>query len=201
MRKNLSVYIFYLFLSLLSCFFILTAVFAQEDTNNANNQPNLQATCDLCGFCLNQNPEDIPSDWKSCAQCLYPDLYGGNVPDQPDGKTLITDPNTKEPPARKKGAVYTFLGCINTNLDSFQEAGAAVDVVSSILNVIFKLVGAAAFVYLVYGGFVILTSSGNPEKISYGKRIIIRSLIGIFIALSAVFIVGLIGQAFDLPMF
>ncbi|GIW63412.1 MAG: hypothetical protein KatS3mg091_214 [Patescibacteria group bacterium] len=193
MHKNLSVYIFYLFLVLLSGFFVFQIVNAQEI--------DPKATCDFCGYCEGVSGTQVPSDWKSCAECLYADVYGGNVPDEPDGKTLIIDQETKEPPARKKGAIYTFLGCINTNLSSFEESGAAVEVVGSILNIIFRLVGVAAFVYLIYGGFIILTSSGNPEKISYGKRIIIRALIGLFISLFSVFIVRFIGQLLDLPMF
>ena len=51
------------------------------------------------------------------------------------------------------------------------------------------LIGAAALLFLVYGGLKWLTSQGREEKITSGKNIIIGSIVAITIALlSGIFI-------------
>lgn len=193
--KSAFIKIFYLLLFL---FFGVSAVYASNHQPALDTGPSAgsigSANCDLCGFCSGTPIDEAPTDWKKCAQCLYPDVYGGkdSVPDQPDGATLRINPQNNEPPAPRKGAIYTFLGCINTNIGSFQDEGAAVSVTAALLNIIFKLAGVLSFIYLVYAGFLILTSQGNPEKLRQGKRTLIRSLIGLGISLAAVFIISLI---------
>ncbi len=193
--KSAFIKIFYLLLFL---FFSVSVVFSANHQPALNPDPSAgsigSANCDLCGFCSGTAVDEIPADWQKCAQCLYPEVYGGkdNVPDQPDGATLRINPQNNEPPPPRKGAIYTFLGCINTNIGSFQDEGAAVSVTTALLNIIFKLAGVLSFIYLVYGGFFVLTSQGNPEKLRQGKRIVIRALIGLGISLAAVFIINLI---------
>jgi len=160
-------------------FFISFPVFAQ--------QPERFATCDLCGYCLGATP---PSNWESCRACLYP-----NASSNPESnETLKIDPETNIPPTPVTGRSYTFFGCINTNLGSFEEEGAAATVVKTFLNIIFALVGGASLISLLYGAFILLTSQNNPEKINQGKRIIFGAIVGLIFTISAVFLVGFIGE-------
>ncbi len=46
-----------------------------------------------------------------------------------------------------------------------------------------SLIGLVGLLYLIYGGYHVLTSGGNPEKLQRGKEYIMYSLIGIFLAI------------------
>ena len=45
------------------------------------------------------------------------------------------------------------------------------------------LIGLVAVLYIVYGGYLILTSQGNPDQLSQGKSYIIYSIIGLILAI------------------
>lgn len=144
------------------------------------------ATCDLCGYCPPNRP---PSNWEKCAACLYP-----GVTDPESNQTLLINPETNLPPTPYPGRQYTMLGCIKTDLGSFQQEGAAVSVIQALLWVIFSVVGGIAFLSLIYGAFVITTSQNNPEKLNYGKRIVYGAIIGVIFSLFSVFIVNLLAS-------
>jgi len=178
------VFFFFLILFLLG-FFTPKTVFSQQRL----------ATCDLCGYCQGQTP---PQNWERCRRCLYP-----NADPAPEiGDTLRVDPETNLPPTPYPGRWYTFLGCVSTNLGSFDQPGAAGSVVQLLLNIIFSLVGGASLISLLYGAFILLTSQNNPEKLSQGKRVIFGAIFGLIFALSAVFLVNFIGEkVLQLPGF
>lgn len=155
--------------------------------------------CDVCGYCPSVDPTP-PSNWKECAKCLYPTLYP--LTPVPDGKTLQIDPTTGEAPKPQKGRYYSFLGCLSTDLSTFQEEGAVVSVVQQISNIIFSIVGVVSFVYILYASFILATSQDNPEKINYGKLILKRAIIGLAFSLLAFFIVNFIAvKILGLPWF
>jgi len=153
------------------------------------------ASCDLCGYCQGKTP---PQNWEKCRACIYP-----NASSQPEaGDTLKVDPQTNLPPTPYPGRWYTFLGCISTNLGNFEQPGAAGSVVQLLLNIIFSIIGGLSLLSLIYGGFIILTSQNNPEKISQGKNIIFGAIIGLIFAFSSVFLINFIGEKIlNLPGF
>ncbi|NMB57172.1 DUF485 domain-containing protein [Candidatus Beckwithbacteria bacterium] len=65
-------------------------------------------------------------------------------------------------------------------------------VFTNILKAIIPLVGVVIFVFLVYGGFTILTAAGNPEKTKKGSGIITWAIIGLLVILSAWLILSFI---------
>ncbi len=87
-----------------------------------------------------------------------------------------------------------MIGCIQTNLNDFTREGAAGGLVQTILTLIFSAGGGIAFLYLLYGSFLILTSQADPERLNHGKRVIYGALIGIIFTVGAVFIITLIGN-------
>jgi len=145
------------------------------------------AACDLCGYCP---PDRLPSTWEKCRQCLYPSAST----DPTTNQTLLIDSGTNTGPTPYQGRQYTVIGCIKTDLTSFSEPGAAASVVQILLNVIFGMVGGIAFLYLIYGSFVVLTSQAEPERINYGKRLIYGAIIGLIFSLSSVFIVNFLAS-------
>lgn len=144
------------------------------------------AACDLCGFCP---PNIAPQSWASCQKCLYPNMSS----DPTSMESLVIDPETNLPPAPAPGRQYTFLGCLGSG-GGFGEEGAAGSVVQSILNIIFSAAGGIAFLYLIYGSFVVATSQANPEKLNYGKRVVYGAIAGLIFTLASVFIVKFIAS-------
>ncbi len=55
--------------------------------------------------------------------------------------------------------------------------------VGNLIEALIPLVGITAFVMLLFGGFTILTSSGNPEGLEKGKKIITFAVGGIILAI------------------
>ena len=178
-------------------------------------------TCDACGLCpivsndptsptcqvTKPDPNDAtktvnlwPGDWASCALCLYPDLYpsGNPIPDATCKTLLVKDDNSPLYPV-KLGRQFTMLGCITSGasigFDSKNGGpGGAPTFVQKILDVLFSLTGGIAFLYLMYGGFIILTSQADPERLNYGRRLIYGAIVGLIITLGSVFIVNLVGS-------
>jgi len=54
--------------------------------------------------------------------------------------------------------------------------------------------GGIALLMLMYGGFLILTSQAEPERLNYGRRVVTGAVIGLIFALGSVFIVNIIGS-------
>jgi len=171
------------------------------------------ATCDACGLCPKIDVENglctvdtsvkIPGDWKNCVKCLYPELYPASsnpVPNTQCKTVAMKADNTLSSPV-KKGRQFTMLGCISSGTtagfdDSQKDGRGAPTFVQKMLDVIFSLAGGLAFLYLMYGGFIILTSQADPEKLNYGRRLIYGSIVGLILTLGSVFIVNLIGSGF-----
>jgi hypothetical protein len=57
---------------------------------------------------------------------------------------------------------------------------------------VFGLIGSVAFIVFIYGGFVVVTSFGNAEKVKKGYQILGAAVIGLVIAFSAYLLVDFI---------
>lgn len=73
------------------------------------------------------------------------------------------------------GQVKTDLGCIPSSPGGF--AG-------TLYGIGLGMIGAVALLFIVYGGYLILTSQGNPDQLNKGKSYIIYSIIGLILAVS-----------------
>lgn len=173
-------------------FFTATSALAQD-----------YSTCDACGLCKNTIGDSaqgyvlkgeyiIPGNWEQCRKCLYPaTTNSGN----PLGKeTLIVDPQTGYAPTPQPGAYFTMIGCVNTNLGTFRQEGAAASVVQVFLNTIFSTAGGIAFLYIMYSAFLMATARGDVEKLSYARRQLSAAIIGALIAFGAVFLVNMLAS-------
>lgn len=183
--------------------------------------PVRYASCDACGYCPTVvngtspscQPDNrplptgnpVPGNWAACVRCLYPTLYptSAPLPVPDDCKTVKIDPNTAEPstvPAPITpipGRQYTMLGCLTTEGNVFQNTAAtgASSFVQAIFDfLIFRVVGGIAFLYLMYGAFIMMTSQADPEKLNYGRRVLIGAIVGLLFSLGSVLIVNIIGS-------
>ncbi len=72
-------------------------------------------------------------------------------------------------------------------------------VVQTFLNVYelfaFTLIPILAALLFAWGGVMFYFSAGNPEKVGKGKKILINTLVGLFIVYTAYFTVGMFLEA------
>lgn len=189
-----------IFIPLLA-FFVFCSI---QNGAYAATAPTRYMTCDACGLCpkiVNGAKPTctvsfVPGDWERCARCLYPNKFPAGQPADPKKcETLVIDDTTNQPKIPvAKGRQFTMLGCISAGTNvGFNDQKGAPSFVQAMLNVVFSLSGGIAFLYLMYGGFVVLTSQADPEKLNYGRRLVYGSIVGLIFTLGSVFLVNLIG--------
>lgn len=66
-----------------------------------------------------------------------------------------------------------------------------------ITNTLLFLVGAVAVIALIYGGFLYVTSAGDPGRTKTAKDTIVYSVVGIVVAMLAYAIVNFVVGALD----
>lgn len=137
------------------------------------------SACDLCGYCP---PTKASSSWEKCRQCLYP-----NASKNPStGDTLkVSDPASNSGPTPFPGKAYTAIGCIGSAPESVAQA---------ILNIIFSIAGGLAFIYLLYGAFIVATSQAEPDRLNYGRRLVKGAIIGLIVTLVSAFLFNFIAS-------
>ena len=65
-------------------------------------------------------------------------------------------------------------------------------VLMAVFDILMYLAGVIAVIMIIWGGFKLLTSNGEPQKIAAGRTTIFNALVGLVIAIIASQIVGLI---------
>jgi hypothetical protein len=89
---------------------------------------------------------------------------------------------------------WTAIGCIPNDFSIFIKDYVFVAGIS--------IAGGVAFLYFLYGAFLILTSAGNAEMIEQAKQIIVSALSGLLLIIFSVFLLRVIGvDVLKLPGF
>lgn len=92
-----------------------------------------------------------------------------------------------------KSGSWTVFGCIPSRPQDF---------IAIVLKFCLGIGGGIAFMAMLFGSFMLLTSAGDPQRINGGKQILTYSIIGLLVILFSVFILQLIGiQILGLPGF
>lgn len=81
--------------------------------------------------------------------------------------------------------INTAIGCV-----PFNDTNA---LVGFILGWAIGIGGGLAFLLMVYAGFMVLTSQGNPERLKAGQELLTSALAGIIMLVFSVFILKFIG--------
>ena len=136
----------------------------------------------------------------NCASGYIPDAshcLAFVIPDECNRQQNIPCISTTSPPTgpcKENEETWTALGCINTS--SPQEF------IVWLLKSVIGIAGGIAFLLMLWGGFQIITSTGNPEKLNKGKEILTSAIIGLVVIIFAVFLLQLIGvQILQIPGF
>jgi hypothetical protein len=77
--------------------------------------------------------------------------------------------------------VFAQGGLTGAPIPSGTARGDLASVILNIVNYVLAIVGVIALAYLVYGGFMYITSGGNEDRIDTAKRIILNAIIGIVV--------------------
>jgi hypothetical protein cdiviTM7_00607 len=64
----------------------------------------------------------------------------------------------------------------------------------NIIEDLLQVVGYATTGYIMYGGFLIMTSNGSSDKVAHGRKTIMNAAIGLVVALSSVAVVSFISS-------
>lgn len=81
--------------------------------------------------------------------------------------------------------INTAIGCI-----PFTSEG---ELTQFILRIGIGIGGGIAFLLMIYAAFMIMTSSGNPQRLNAGKELLWSAISGLLLLLFSVFILKLIG--------
>lgn len=142
-----------------------------------------------------------PNDCSRCSYCqptpgrrLTPKVQ------IPDLKPLC-DQLTKEKDYRKNcwvcqnsGGIWSAIGCLPTDFSAL--------INKYVFTTGVGIAGGIAFLYFLYGAFMILTSTGNAERLEEAKQIITSSLAGLLLIIFSIFLLKTIGvDILQLPGF
>ena len=120
----------------------------------------------------------------------------------------MTFPNTSFAESNKcdkKGRILTlkpwYDGLTQDNC-SIKDIGSDADsqanfiwkIVLNIVDDLLQLIGYTTVGYIMYGGFLMMTSNGAPDKAAHGRKTIMSAAIGLVIALASVALVNFISS-------
>ena len=78
--------------------------------------------------------------------------------------------------------------------DADSQANFIWKIVLNIVDDLLQLIGYTTIGYIMYGGFLMMTSNGAPDKAARGRKTIISAAIGLVIALASVALVNFISS-------
>jgi len=85
--------------------------------------------------------------------------------------------------------------------DNFAFTDATIgEIISALLPYIFTIAGLALFVFLIIGGFGLLTSGGNPEKVKSAQGKITSAIIGFVIIFVSYWLVRILEIVFGIDI-
>ena len=74
------------------------------------------------------------------------------------------------------------------------------DIINKLLPYTFRLAGLIMFLILIWGGFELLTSAGNPEKVKSAQGKITSAIVGFIIIFAAYWIVQILEIVFGITI-
>lgn len=97
-------------------------------------------------------------------------------------------------PAQKDPATKT---CVPFGGESFDPSkiDALAGIGLAVIEILLRLVVFVTIIFVTYGGFLYLTSQGEPDRTKNAKETILNALIGLVIAMLATVLVNFIGRS------
>lgn len=71
-------------------------------------------------------------------------------------------------------------------------------IVLNIVDMMLQIIGYIAVGFIIYGGFLFLTSAGSPDGAAKGRKTILNAVIGLVLAIASVAIVNIIAEGLNI---
>jgi hypothetical protein len=156
--------------------FVLFIFYASNNTINAADRVTPKqcfsygGSCITALACADGSLSIKPNDCPSTQICCLVDNIRTDVSRCDDG----TD------------GIQTAIGCIHV-------LGSSEEFLSDILRWAVGIGGGIAFLLILYAGFMIMTASGNPERLKAGQELLTSAISGLILLIFSVFILKFIG--------
>lgn len=80
---------------------------------------------------------------------------------------------------------YKYLDCDGDNNPQIDAITDVWNIVWGVVDILLYVAGAAAVLFMIYGGIKMIISQGSPDKISQSRQILIYSAVGLVVAIIA----------------
>lgn len=81
------------------------------------------------------------------------------------------------------------------NTNAGEVPGFFAKILLAVFEIVLRIAGMVAVVFVIWGGFTYMTSQGQPDRLKAGQSTILNALIGLMIAVLAVVIVNVVGKS------
>lgn len=71
-------------------------------------------------------------------------------------------------------------------------------IILNVIDMLLQLVGYVAVGFIIYGGFIFLSSAGAPDAAARARKMILNAVIGLILAITSVAIVNLIAGGLNI---
>jgi hypothetical protein len=122
-----------------------------------------------------------PSDWNAINEGIP---FKNDETNRPGEVCAYANNNASCVSCFQSGGSWTAIGCIPTSPAGF---------IVKFLSLGIGLAGGVAFLLILFGGFQMMTSAGNPEQINAGKELIGSAIAGLILIIFSLFILRFIG--------
>ena len=119
----------------------------------------------------------------TCEACL--DSQGKSIPGSGDSSQKTGSTTDIHGDCGENG-INTAIGCLDV-------LGSQEEFLGDLLRWAIGVGGGIAFLLIVYAGFMIMTSSGNPDRLKAGQELLTSAISGLILLIFSVFILNLIG--------
>jgi len=141
----------------------------------------------LCGKSCSDNPKRCEDSSGGCTVCTY--RYNAYLAtnqswhcEKPEAKEAEKTELKEEKAVEENKVTQTEYEVPDLPLQ-----------INKIVNYSMGIGGIIAFLLIVFGGFQIILSAGNPDRVKAGKEMITSAIAGLLLIIFAVFILRLIG--------
>ncbi|OGM10792.1 hypothetical protein A2Z22_02810 [Candidatus Woesebacteria bacterium RBG_16_34_12] len=140
----------------------------------------------------NDPPDQCGGDCNMLQRCvngscyfdiIYCDQYNRSGTPAPTYPPVRCDPIGNPPDS----GVETAIGCIPVITETTQPF------ITWILRWSFGISGGISFILILYAGFQIITSAGNPRKLAASKELITAAIAGLLLLIFSVYVLDLLG--------
>lgn len=149
-------------------------------------------SCNVVVDVLNAPGLSCTGDSGASGWCVVIACPGGTVPDGigtcdptvPDIGCCVPNPSNDALCVSGEG-INSAIGCI--------PVGSTQAFVSFLLGWGIGIAGGVALVLIVYAGFMVITSAGNPQRLQAGKELITAAVTGLMLLVFGAFLLEFIG--------